>query len=125
MEASAKEPLMKKAYDTQHAKQLLPLLESIVREVADRLHEIRVIQGRLAAFEDVEATPEFFDLKAALSNHRREIRLATAELERLGCVVDEKYPLRIIIPGTDGNPEFQWDPGELILRRLATGTVVS
>lgn len=121
---------MNKAYDTQHAQQLVPLLESIVREVADRLHEIRILEsriGRIEAEAGEQASSEFFDLKASLATHRREIRLATRELERLGCVVDGRHPLRIIIPGSDGNLDhgFQWDPSDPMLRRVSTGTRVS
>lgn len=126
---------MKKAYDRTTARQLVPLLESITREVVDRLHEVRIFQGKLALLEQrsldgnggSEKSGECIELRAALSNHRREIRLAMKELERLGCVVDEHNPLLIFIPGSDGNIDhgFQWDPADPTLRRAATGTAVS
>ena len=126
---------MKKAYDRTTARQLVPLLKSITREVVERLHEVRIFQGRLALLEQGKSdgrqsdamSAEYLDLRAALSNHRREIRLAMKELERLGCVVDEHNPLLIFIPGTDGNIDhgFQWDPADPRLRRATTGTAVS
>ena len=123
---------MKKAYDRTTARQLVPLLESITREVVDRLHEVRIFQGKLALLEQGKSvggtrSEEYLDLRAALSNHRREIRLAMRELERLGCVVDEHNPLLIFIPGSDGNIDhgFQWDPSDPTLRRATTGTVAS
>lgn len=126
---------MKKTYDKTTARQLVPLLESITKEVVDRLHEVRIFQGRLALLEqenhrggkDGTKAGEYLELRAALSNHRRQIRLAMKELERLGCVVDEHNPLLIFIPGTDGNFDhgFQWDPSDPTLRRATTGTAVS
>jgi len=123
---------MKKAYDRTTARQLVPLLESITREVVDRLHEVRIFQGKLSLLEQgksgaVAKGDEYIELRAALSNHRREIRLAMKELERLGCVVDEHNPLLIFIPGSDGNIDhgFQWDPADPTLRRATTGTAVS
>ena len=126
---------MKKAYDRTTARQLVPLLESITREVVDRLHEVRLLQGKLALLEQenqrvglsAEKSGEFLELRAVVANHRRQIRLAMKELERLGCVVDEDNPLLIFIPGTDGNIDhgFQWDPSDPTLRRAATGTAVS
>ena len=123
---------MKKAYDRTTARQLVPLLESITREVVDRLHEVRIFQGKLALLEQGKSGgdakgEEYIELRAALSNHRREIRLAMKELERLGCVVDEHNPLLIFIPGSDGNIDhgFQWDPSDPTLRRATTGTAVS
>ncbi len=122
---------MKKAYDRTTARQLVPLLESITKEVLERLHEVRIFQGRLALLEQDnpggEKGVDYLEVRAALSNHRREIRLAMKELERLGCVVDEHNPLLIFIPGSDGNIDhgFQWDPSDPTLRRSTTGTAAS
>ena len=126
---------MKKAYDRTTARQLVPLLESITKEIVDRLHEVRIFQGRVALLEQQDRPSgrdgtkggEYLELRAALSNHRRQIRLAMKELEQLGCVVDEHNPLRIFIPGSDGNIDhgFQWDPSDPTLRRATTGTAVS
>ena len=118
---------MKKAYDRQLAQQLLPLLESIGQEIAERLHEVRILQGRIAVqeYHGGEVT-ELLDLKATLANHKREVRLASKELERLGCTLDDDCPGRILIPGADGEVAhgFTWEASDPSLRRVSTGTVV-
>ena len=57
---------------------------------------------------------ELTDLRAMLATHRREIRLALGELDRLGCAVDEERPSRVLIPGLDGTLEggYAWDRDE-------------
>ncbi len=118
---------MKKAYDRTHAQQLVPLLRSIGIELTERLHEIRVLQGRLAAQERLDAPAEAVaDLNAALSNHYRELRLAQRELQRLGCTLDDNHPLRILIPGADGEVAhgFALDADNTTLRRVSTGTAL-
>ena len=39
---------MKRAYDRDRARQLIPLLGSITQEISERVHEALIIQGRLA-----------------------------------------------------------------------------
>ena len=55
---------------------------------------------------------------AEAANHRREIRLARAELERLGCRVVGTAPLTIRIPGRVGsiNKSFVWRTNDPALR---------
>ncbi len=118
---------MKKAYDSQHAQKLLPLLQSIGQEVTERLHEIRILRGRITAHEQGDwGVEQLMGLKASLANHKREVRLAGKELERLGCVLDEDVPGRILIPGTDGEVAhgFIWEASDLALRRTSTGGVI-
>lgn len=118
---------MMKAYDRNHAQRLLPLLRSIGNELAERLHEVRILQGRIAVHErrggDVH---ELLDLKATLATQRRELRLTAKELERLGCTLDESHPGRILIPGADGDVAhgFAWDASDPTLRRVSTGTAI-
>ena len=119
---------MNKAYDRSNAQRLLPLLQSIGQEIAERTHEVRILQGRIALHErrggDVD---ELLDLKASLASHRRELRYAHAELEKLGCSLDENHPLRILIPGADGQVEhgFAWEANDATLRRVSTGTAIT
>lgn len=118
---------MKKAYDRQLAQQLLPLLQSIGQEVTERLHEIRVLRGRISAHEQADGDIEqLLGLKATLANHKREVRLAGKELERLGCTLDEDCPGRILIPGADGEVAhgFTWEASNPSLRRNSTGAVI-
>lgn len=109
------EPQMKHAYDKDHASKLVPLLESIFAEVADRRRGIRQLERELStAKREGHGPAAVSDLTARLANHRRELRLARKEFERLGCVVDEHNPNRVIIPGKSGALErgFHWQAGE-------------
>jgi uncharacterized coiled-coil protein SlyX len=118
---------MKNTYDSNRAQELVPLLRSISLEISERLHEIRVLQGRISATErQAGQDDQVLDLKAALATHRREVRLAQRELEHLGCVLDEDRPFRILIPGIDGDVShgFAWDANDPHLRRVSTGTAV-
>ena len=118
---------MKKAFDRQLAQQVLPLLRSIGLELSERLHEIRLLQGRIALTESHDdGLEELPHLLATLANHRREVRMAAKELERLGCTLDEDCPGRILIPGADGNMAhgFALDASDATLRRVSTGTAV-
>ncbi|MEL6428694.1 MAG: DUF2203 family protein [Planctomycetota bacterium] len=107
---------MNHAYDRDRAAQLVPLLESIFAEVADRRRSIRQLERELANAKR-ENAPTTGDLTARLANHRRELRLTRAEFERLGCVVDEHNPNRVIIPGESGAHEsgFHWQAGDSIV----------
>jgi len=102
---------MIRAYDRKSARELVPLLEVITRELSERMHEVRVLQGRLLGLAEVGPSTEVLELRAALAGHRREIRRAHAELERLGCVLDKGWPQRVLIPGADGRLEggYTWD----------------
>lgn len=122
---------MKIAYDRNRAKKLVPLLEVITRELADRYHEVRILQGGLSKLQadpqdDQGYTATLLDLRARLATHRREINCALNEIEGLGCVLDEGEPLLILIPGSDGNLShgFRFNPNDPTLRRVSTGTAV-
>jgi len=116
---------MKKAYDRIHANQLLPLLESISREITERGRRIQELELQAAALTDTREE-RFFDAQAELATHKREVRLAERELDQLGCVVDDREPTSIIIPGTDGKLTrgFRWEMGRSTVRRLASDTGV-
>ncbi|MEM6672505.1 MAG: DUF2203 family protein [Planctomycetota bacterium] len=105
---------MMHAYHKDDAAKLVPLLESIVTEVADRRRTIRTLERSLATEkENGSPQPVTGPIRARLASERRELRLATKELERLGCSFDEHNPNRVMIPGTDGGESgFHWDAGE-------------
>lgn len=103
------------SYDRNRAAQLVPLLESIFVEVADRRQSIRRLERELQrAKRDGEARAVISDITARLANHRRELRMTSKEFEHLGCVVDEHNPNRVFIPGANGGLEdgFHWQAGE-------------
>lgn len=106
---------MMQAYDKDHASKLVPLLEAIFAEVADRRVAVRKLERELAQAKREGAPSDVTSqLTAQLANHRRELRLSSKEFERLGCVVDEHNPNRVIIPGKGGVLErgFHWQAGE-------------
>ncbi len=110
---------MKHSYDKDHASKLVPLLEAIFAEVAERRRGIRQLERDLqAAKREGSAPGAVSDCTARLAVHRRELRLAAKEFERLGCVVDEHNPNRVIIPGASGALErgFHWQAGESEVR---------
>jgi len=104
---------MKKAYDHRTAERLIPLLRNIQKEIRERSDAVRrayfKIKGLKSGQRSLEAA-----LRAVISNHKREIRLARKELNRLGCLVDESSPRRVLIPGSDGtlNHGYSWEFGE-------------
>ncbi|MFT5732577.1 MAG: hypothetical protein ACJA2W_000207 [Planctomycetota bacterium] len=106
---------MNQSYDKDHASKLVPLLEMIFAEVADRRRAIRTLERELKAEKEAagSTSPNAAKITAALANHKRELRLASKEFERLGCVVDEHNPNRVIIPGASGALDrgFHWEAG--------------
>ncbi len=90
-------------YDRQHALRLVPLLRSIMREVCERSTAIAQLETHLEKLSRPgKKSPDFYDLQARLSTHRRELRLARKELSRLGCVLDGSNLMRVHIPGNNG-----------------------
>ena len=118
---------MMHAYDRDNASKLVPLLESIFSEVADRRRAIRDMERTLASMKRAGApTVEIGQVTAKLAIHRRELRHTAKEFERLGCVVDEHNPNRVIIPGSDGALEggFHWQAGETEVHENAPESTV-
>lgn len=101
--------MKKQVYAEPEAEQILPLLVSIGREVKQRMRAIDDLESRL--LEITPATParaeEKNRLVAESAVHKRELRTALKELERLGCSLDADHPLRILIPGLNGPMAFE------------------
>jgi hypothetical protein len=115
---------MKQAYDRDDAQRLVPLLDSIFREVAERRREGRILEKQLAAAKQAGANEDesdrLLELRAQLAVQRRELRLAQKEFERLGCEVDEHNPNRVLILGPNGRQAFRWDAGDTAVQRILT-----
>ncbi len=113
---------MKHSYDHDNAAKLVPLLESIFNEVADRRRAIRELERTLKAMklEGCSSTATG-TVVAQLATQRRELRLTSKEFERLGCAVDEHNPNRVFIPGANGGLEggFHWQAGESTVQNNA------
>jgi len=105
---------MKHAYDQTRAKQLIPLLQSITAEVAERTRSVRRLERKLRAFGEDKDSAEALNLRAELAEQRRELRHARTELEELGCTADDSDPRRVLIPGIRGEIDsgFRWDLGD-------------
>lgn len=101
--------MTKRVYAEPQAEKLLPLLISIGREVKNRIRAIDELEQTLARYgpsnppRDAAGTAAL----AQLALHKRELRSALEELERLGCDLDADHPLRILIPGLNGPMAFE------------------
>ena len=111
---------MKKAYEPERAEKLVPLLISISREIRERGHAIQVLEGKSKKRKG-KGDPVDPATEARLATERRELRLALRELARLGCVLDELHPFRILIPGKAGDllGGYQWELGDETVRPVA------
>ena len=100
--------MKKPVYPEDQAEKLLPLLVSIGREVKNRIRAIDELEQKLARSSTSPGrAPEAAQAVAELAIHKRELRTALKELERLGCELDEDHPLRILIPGLEGPMAFE------------------
>lgn len=112
--------MKKYSYDRTHAKQLLPLLESIATEIRERQVVARRLEKRLEGLRDLpDQEGLLLNLKADLAEQRRELRQSRAELERLGCQEGQDHGRLFLIPGIDGTIEsgFRWEMGQDTVHR--------
>lgn len=114
---------MKQSNDTGDAQRLVPLLDSIFREVAERRRQARLLEKQLVAAQqggkaEDDQSDHLLELRAQLATQRRELRLAQKEFERLGCSVDEHNPNRVLILGPNGRQTFRWDAGDAAVQRI-------
>jgi hypothetical protein len=109
-------------YDERHAEALVPLLRSIMHEIQERGRAITRLERRREILTSAEGAYDrqnrMSDVEGRLSIHRREMRLAMRELERLGCALDQDDPRRVRIPGRDGKLEkgYSWGPSDETLQ---------
>jgi hypothetical protein len=101
--------MTKRVYAEPQAEKLLPLLVSIGREVKNRLRAIDELEQKLEKLGPAKraGNPRGAEVVAQLATHKRELRSALKELERLGCDLDADHPLRILIPGLNGPMAFE------------------
>ncbi|MEX1023969.1 MAG: DUF2203 family protein [Planctomycetota bacterium] len=110
-----------KLYSREIATQLLPLLAGIGREIRERESRLTALETELALLQGLEGVDSddarTLDLIAEMAVHRRELRFAEKELERLGCTVVGHSPLTIRIPGRVGETKrsFVWQSGDAVL----------
>ena len=109
-----------KLYDRRSARELLPLLGAIGRELQERREALERLEARLERLkQEPHSDPdEVRELVAETASHRLGLRLARNELDRLGCSVVGTEPLTIRIPGRVGEARrsFVWQTGDPILK---------
>jgi chromosome segregation ATPase len=102
------------SHDPPRAQALIPLLRSITRELEERRAEIERLEAHRDRTEaDVPVDQDLLrSLAAEIAVHRRELRAAESELERLGCSVVGTTPLTIRIPtgSRRGSRSLIWQP---------------
>lgn len=105
-----------RTYDRTHASQLVPMLRSIMTEILERTGAIETLEARLETRLQDRANAgrdrDVTQLRAQIAEHRRQLRLATRELARFGCAIDQDHPARVLIPGETGEllQGYRWSP---------------
>lgn len=102
--------MKQRTYVLKEAERIVPLLRSIGREIKARRRAADEMQKHLdvlkAGPRAQGGTQSAEHLEAQIAIHRREVRSAETELERLGCRLDAEHPLRILIPSPNGDWAF-------------------
>lgn len=117
---------MKKiTYDQRRASRLLPLLGAIGAEIQERAEALANLEAEIETLSNTpyagaveNMTNELHSKIAEAAAHRRGLRLAKKELERLGCSVVGTEPLTFRIPGRVGEAKhsFVWQTGDPVLK---------
>jgi hypothetical protein len=100
-----------------------PLIRSIAVELRERTREVRDLETKQRACEVDRGAHEreLADITARLSVHRRELRMAQRELERLGWFVEEVLPLRLVHMDLDGSDQATWQVTDTGFYRAGEG----
>jgi hypothetical protein len=102
-------------YAPSAAAALAPLLESIGREIDERVSRLAEVEARI---EELHASPfyseEMHGLVAEAAAHRAALRQCKNELESLGCSVVGTMPLTVRIPTRVGEERqsLVWQQGD-------------
>ena len=96
--------MKRRIYALKEAEKIVPLLRSIGKEIHLRRHAAEELQKRLDLVRGLTRTDTSVrqNIEAELATHLREIRASERELDHLGCRLDDRHPLRILIPSSDG-----------------------
>jgi hypothetical protein len=96
--------MKRRIYALKEAEKIVPLLRSIGKEIHVRRRATEELQKRLDLVRGVARAENSVlrGLEAQIATHLREIRSSERELDHLGCRLDERHPLRILIPSSDG-----------------------
>ena len=103
-------------YEPEGVNRLLPLLESICREIADRVEAIEELEIRRGHLEELAPKRRGMvqTLETQVAMHREELDRAFGELRDLDCSVIGMDPLTIRITDYDGlqRRSFVWRSGD-------------
>ena len=107
----------------QAIERVAPLLRAIAVEIKERTRCVRDLETRLQAFEKTRHVhlDEVGRIEADLSVHRREIRQAEKELQRLGWTVEDELPVRFVHRGRNGDADVSFELLETGFRPNGTG----
>ena len=111
--------MVSKRYEQTQIIRLLPLLESIGREIQERSEALERVEARIEELSRSRDTiRQAQDEGAEASAHRRGLRLARREIDRLGCSVVKLRPLTFRIPGRVGKDtrNYVWQADPALLR---------
>jgi hypothetical protein len=100
-----------------------PLLRSIAVELRERTREVRDLETKqkVLELESSKHENELADITARLSVHRRELRMAQRELERLGWFIEEVLPLRLVRMDLEGLDQASWQVTDTGFYRAGNG----
>jgi uncharacterized small protein (DUF1192 family) len=102
--------MQSKSPESKHPARLVPLLRSIGHEILERAAAVTELDARIATLSSRAHSEEIARHRADASEHKRELRFAHRELERLGCAVDGLDPLTFRI-SVDDDIGFLWAMG--------------
>lgn len=107
-------------YDHELARELLPLLAAIGEEIEERSERLEELEAKIEACSSQPSHDErqVEQWVAEAAAHKRGLRMARDELEKLGCSVVGMEPLTFRIPGRKGPAKrsFVWQAGDPALR---------
>jgi len=112
-------PTTNSTYDVRGANRLLPLLNSIGREIQERTEALDQLDYRIGRLPSSNRTGALLaQASAEAATQRRAIRQAREELQQFGCSVLGTDPLTIRIPGRVGEAKksFVWQTGDPVLK---------
>ena len=95
----------------ESALRMAPLLRGIAREMDERLEHLDRLESELEALTPDLDRDSMRQIDAQISTHRRELRRAEKELERLGWTLDALAPLELSLRSLEGSGnDVVWKP---------------
>ena len=96
--------------ESKRSARLVPLLRSIGQEILERVDALARLEARVRELSPDAHADEIARHAADSAEHKRELRHAERELERLGCSIDGIDPLTFRI-AVNEDVGFLWSMG--------------